>query len=168
MNLAFSCPLWPMGGLYFCTPCEVRNKRAEYHTNSNFSPVALSSTWTSKTWQRWKRKGFPKLVTQQVPPTETRLEAPIGRMGWICINLMQCACLLCRSWVVATWERNLREILDTGFSHVKGKRSSLWQHNLLFNSSQPYTQNNFQRCWVYSSSGVSCYQRRNYTSSGMS
>lgn len=39
----------------------------------------------------------------------------------------------------------------------------------LFNSSEPpTTENNIQRHWIYSSSGVYCYEKRNYTSSGMS
>lgn len=99
----------PMVGPYFCIPSMIRNMRAEQHTNSNFSPASteqhmnLGNMAVGKKTQR-----FPKVVMQQRAHTENGLEAPKGRMGWICsavrmgaqLCLMQCDSLLCKSWAV--------------------------------------------------------------------
>lgn len=100
-----------------------------------------------------KEKRFPKLVMQQTACTETRLEAPKGRMGCVCSAVRvghssppDAACQSAeRLW--AKWVGNLKDILDKrDLATWMGKwvpcryNLSKTREERLFNSSQPSTQ----------------------------
>lgn len=123
---------------------------------SNFSLAVLSSTWTSKTWQQWKKKvpkaGHTANTSHRNQAGGTQKEDGLG------LHLSDTMCL-------STLQK-----LGGCVQHEKGISEKFWTQKDLAtwrgkevpsgNTSEGgvalrflsaiHTENNIQRCWVYS------------------